>query len=887
MVVDADVTTNFILRSLVLALLVFHTAVPLAAGAQDSAAAPAAQRPVRRIPVTPELERTAFVDARARTLLARARTARITQDSGLRAYDARTLQRITVGLEIKRFGLGRTLLRAENAAHVQWSRGSGIWIEPTGRRAVAPMVKEAHVMMDLTAATPIPYFPGRESLWLPSSYARVAQLEVNEEDLLHPLASGAEAYYRFATGDSMSLRLPEGRVIALRELRITARRPEWRAFVGSFWFDVDQGHLVRAVYRLATDIDFWKVASEEQKREIQNLERIAAADTGEAARLAKEKLGSGAVEGISAIVRGIVTSFRGSVSSITVEYGLYEGRFWLPRLNIAEGEVQVSFMRMPIRIEEAFRYDDVNGDRAIARIPTSAEITGTGIDTTTSASFLIGTPPAALDDSVKAARARGDTLGDKARADLWSGRLRATADTLRMRADSARVAGDTVRARQRIRLAEAHEAQAREIIRRAESCATDSTYISRVNTRYGGAVRVAVRMPCDTTKLATSPDLPPNIYEPAEDFFGTEEERNKFLESLGLNLQGGWGPQPPTLHAGLDLVRYNRIEGLSVGLSAASQLGFGYSARAEARFGIADRVPNGEISVARSNGRSELRLGMFHRLAVANDDWGSPLSFGASLSNVIFGRDEGFYYRTWGAELSGVRDAPGASSTILLWRLFAERQRSAEPEPNTQFSLAHVLGDRDFARNIDAPSLTSLGVSGEMARAFGRDPSSFRLAARTRAEAAAIQGGDLLENGNYARLLTSATAGRALGPISLSITGAAGAATEDLPVQRAFYVGGLHTVRGQSARPDTLGFVGNSMWLGRGELGLAAIWAKPVLFYDVGWAGRREDFTKPGRPLSGAGVGLSLLDGLIRTDLSRGIWPEKHWRLDLYLDALF
>ena len=77
------------------------------------------------------------------------------------------------------------------------------------------------------------------------------------------------------------------------------------------------------------------------------------------------------------------------------------------------------------------------------------------------------------------------------------------------------------------------------------------------------------------------------------------------------------------------------------------------------------------------------------------------------------------------------------------------------------------------------------------------------------------------------------------------------------------------------------------MWLGRGELGLNTVWARPILFYDAGWAGRREDFGRPGRPLSGAGIGLSFLDGLIRTDVSKGIWPEKGWRLDLYLDALF
>jgi hypothetical protein len=63
--------------------------------------------------------------------------------------------------------------------------------------------------------------------------------------------------------------------------------------------------------------------------------------------------------------------------------------------------------------------------------------------------------------------------------------------------------------------------------------------------------------------------------------------------------------------------------------------------------------------------------------------------------------------------------------------------------------------------------------------------------------------------------------------------------------------------------------------------------ARPAVFYDLGWAGPRADFAHRGRPLSGAGVGVSLLDGLVRIDVARGIWPEKRWRADLYLEARF
>jgi hemolysin activation/secretion protein len=101
-------------------------------------------------------------------------------------------------------------------------------------------------------------------------------------------------------------------------------------------------------------------------------------------------------------------------------------------------------------------------------------------------------------------------------------------------------------------------------------------------------------------------------------------------------------------------------------------------------------------------------------------------------------------------------------------------------------------------------------------------------------------------------------------------------------------MGGLHTVRGQFARLDSIpGRVGDAFWLGRSELGFRSAALRPVLFLDVGWAGSRRAWDQVTRPMSGAGMGLSLLDGLLRIDVSRGIWPERRWRTDFHLGAIF
>ena len=60
-------------------------------------------------------------------------------------------------------------------------------------------------------------------------------------------------------------------------------------------------------------------------------------------------------------VKPMITPMKAMVSVITVEYGLHEGRFWLPRAQTVEGDAQVSFMHIPFKLEQRFTYASVNG----------------------------------------------------------------------------------------------------------------------------------------------------------------------------------------------------------------------------------------------------------------------------------------------------------------------------------------------------------------------------------------------------------------------------------------------------------------------------------------------------------------------------------------------
>lgn len=750
-------------------------------------------RQARRIPLTPELEASAYRDARSRDIITRARAARLTQDSTLTAYDAMSRQRISAGLSIGGIGRERLAFRSENASRVRWQQGVGVRIDVVGARTAIPMAfPGARVLEGMMEANAIPYFPGREGLLRFTGVERVTQ-----EDrglFINPLAAGSESYYQFTSGDSVSYDLPTGKRIQLREVRVIARKPRWDLIVGSLWFDLATAQPVRAVYRPSATFDILAFAREDDPND-------------------KD------VNDIPLLVKPLIEPMELKIAAFTVEYGLHDGRWWLPRLQTVEGTVRVGFMRMPMSAEESFRYNSVNGTEPLAPIVLTHE------DSLGRRRTHVGVNVGGSDNR----HARRDSLGN-ARLDRGDGEIEGL------------------------------------------GCPKGDT-LTRTRLRYGRTLPVQIRIPCDTAMLAHSPELPPSIFDPADELFGTRE-RDELVKDLSMSLQPGWGPQRPTLYYGLErgLVRYNRVEALSVGVGAEQVLGRGYTAAATARLGVGDWQPNGELQLRRDDGRRTIGIGAYRRLSASND-WNDPFSVGSSTAALLFGRDEGFYYRDWGAELTGTQQG-GLGSTVT-WRLFGEQQRRANLE--TQFSLAHPAGGRSFAGNIVADRATEAGLQSTIRRSFGLDPHGLRASTDLELEGAT-------GTFDYTRAALELTLSHGLGErLDGAITGGAGTTGGTVPAQRLWYLGGVQTVRGQYAGAQA----GNAYWLGRFELGSSFNAARPVVFYDMGWAGNRTRWSSPGKPMAGAGAGVSFLDGIFRVDVAKGIRPDKGWRTDFYLEARF
>jgi hypothetical protein len=249
------------------------------------------------------------------------------------------------------------------------------------------------------------------------------------------------------------------------------------------------------------------------------------------------------------------------------------------------------------------------------------------------------------------------------------------------------------------------------------------------------------------------------------------------------------------------------------------------------------------------------------------------------VSAFLFGRDEGFYYRSTGVELTRSRD-PRSDGARVDWRLFFENEREAKQK--TDFSLGP-----SFVPNITATNQQYVGSGLHVNHTAGLDPRGLRLLSDVRLEAAtALSKSDTIWN-RYARGAVDFTLSHGL-PQQLigAVTLSGGTSVGTVPTQRLWYLGGAQSVRGQ--RPDTAQS-GNAYWLTRSELAYDAGGYRPSLFADIGWTGDRTLLYKNeiGRPMSGVGIGSSIMDGLFRFDVARGLYPQKRWRVDMYVEARF
>ena len=710
----------------------------------------------------------AYLDSDARVLVERARERRAAVEGRIEAYSTLTRGRITVGLRALR--RDRTLYRCEEASRIDWRRGDTIRVEVLAAREAIPMFS-GKVRPGEGECGPGVFDPAADRL----GFVVGGGMSLEDSSFLHhPLAARSEADYRFRSGGTTTLRLADGTTIRLLELEVLPRRSEPSLVSGSLWLEDRSYAVVRAVLRLARPFDYERDHVPDDDDDDDDVPRI-------------------------------LRPLRADLRYVTIEYGLWDQQWWLPRLMALEGEAEAGrLLSVPLRMERTYEAYDVVALPADVPLPEPM---------LTDADSVCG-------DGGE----NGEGEEDTAEEDEDDG--------------------------------------ARDRPRRSVNCQCTGGRCQMTVTTFGA----------DSAGLVNSELLPGSIFAEGN-VLVSDQEMADLLERLQAIRAAPWGVAAVTWRSGfqgLDLIRYNRVEALSLGATANVDLGPA-AVDATVRMGVADLAPNFDLRVSRQTPFSRQHLAGYRRLEAAGP-MPASLGFGASLSALLFGRDDGDYYRALGIEAAR---EPAGGSNGLSWRVFGEVQRGAER--NTHVSLARAFGGDGFRENIVADDAEQVGLQVGLRATRGANPMGWRGGGSVSLLASA---------GSYRFVQPAATlSGAAPLPFDLlgSITLNGGLSFGDVPTQSLAYLGGGRTVRGYGGNSAR----GEAFWIARGELGTAAPGARIVLFGDAGWAGAREDLSAEPLLLS-AGAGVSFFDGLVRLDLARplkDVGAGRRWRVELQMDA--
>jgi len=673
----------------------------------------------------------------------------------------------------------RTIYRAESAARVWWSQDGPVVVQALAAREETPV--GVSPPEEITGLLDNVFDPAGDRIY----FGFAGDDDDDDPDefwVEHPFAAGSEGFYEFASGDTLNLSFPDGRRLQVAELQVIPREASIHLLTGSFWIEPESGALVRGVYRLAKEIDV-------------ELDLMVGEDEGELP------------------IPGIFKPMTFTISLITVEYALWDFKYWLPRSMRFEGQARAGILKAPGALDVSYRIEDV-----------------VGVD---------------------------DVESDSVRFDAW-----AVADSIfeAWQDESGYIPEDEWRRRiDHPDLADRIRAETQRSIQRVHN--GKETYLL---------------LPPDPESLHTSELLPPPIWKEAPGFT-SEAELRDFAERLAdiptpaaaaprLSLDWGFARE--------DLMRFNRVEGLSLGAQGVRPLDtpFGPAdARVVGRFGTADVEPSLELDLRWDGVRREFRVEAYHKLA-AVDQGGRHLGFGNSIIALLFGRDDGEYYRASGARIT--LEPASDRRASWTWTLYGEHQEGVER--NTNVSLPRLFdGGHAFRENIEGAQADQFGTRMTLRPYWGSERTGLQVGTEI-----SVQG----EVGDYQFVRADAafrTAFSFTPKLRSAFEVAGGTSWGDVPAQRLWYLGGSSSLRGY----DGSAVLGTSFVRARAEFARVYPVVSVSVFGDAGWAGDRGDIAVRDALFS-VGVGGSVLDGLMRIDIARGLRDPTGWRLELYLDGI-
>ncbi len=686
-----------------------------------------------------------YADPATRRLVLRAIERHQRQNSLVEDYRARLRYRLSFALGRRRWGMLPTAAVEEQEGVVQWQRPNDLRVDIIGRR-----FRSRSDEWDFSSTFDRPWFVPRGL----SDSVRLFGDEFPQRGALHPFAREGPAWYRYALTDSLTVFSPTRGMMRVVQVGVVPKRSGPALLAGTLLLDASNAEVVRFTFRyLGTSL--WVAPEAETARD------------------------SAQARGANAIVNRILTV------NAELEYGLQEGRYWMPYRQVLSGTLQAPLITdivVPFQVITTFEDYEINTGRAIV--------------------FDVPLPDSTESLSVEERRARRDSL----RAARRGGSERADSG-------SQDVAGRWAGGRYQVHTAPADS------LRQYPWADSLEFNLSASDERR------LRQLDADLSQMAE--DLP-------DDFTGAESHGFANLA---------------------DIVRYNRVQGLSLGLTyRLSVPGTQFtSIYTSARYGFSDGRILGQLTVVRDAPGGRWTLGGYRDIREV-DPFGRGLSVGNSFNALFAAHDNSDYYLAHGGSLSFQK-----SLDVGLDLTAGARYEEALSVRRAAKSVVNdVLGGSGiFPANPPVREGWFTQVGARLDGLWGASRWSLGLDGLTG------------EGESTARLFGSWRQRIGGGKRGFVLTARAGTATVPTLPQAEFRLGGLSTVRGFDYGLRR----GRAFWSAQADVPLTSKLLRPVLFIDAGNAAAPSKLFQ-GEPLVGAGVAVSILRGWIRLDFSHPITPD-------------
>ena len=723
---------------------------------------------------------TTYANRATQQLVARAMARHLEQDSSVRDYTAKLRYRVSFGFARRKWGDPLPVAVEEQDATLSWQLPNDLRVDMLGRRSASQLEG-----VDLASTFSHPWFVPRT---LGDSLRIFGASQTPSRAAPHPLARGADRFYRYVAGDSVII-ATSARRLTIQSVTVTPKFADGAYVAGRIWLDVTTGDVVRFTFRFV-GTQLW----------VDSNELVNGKDSASATRDSKF---------VSQILE----------LNADLEFSLQDNQHWMPYRQVIAGKVSMPFgVDFAVPFEAKTTFDDyvVNSGRKVV--------------------FDAGFP--------RDTNARGRNGGRLVAGNPGSGRAggppsSSLPDSVQRRVDS---------------------------LRRSDTGAFRRRFRNRTGYLPGGGKYEIHRPPADSMRN----------YNGWSDslVLGESDSDRRRLQQAMSDLAHITEALPPemtgrprfgiTWEKVSDILRYNRVNGttLSVGVRIPAPISF-TDIFVTGRVGLADERLMARVAAVRDAPGGRLIVAGLRDL-VDIDAFSQGLTFGNSLRAIFTGHDDGAYLLAQGARVTFETSAGHGTELMLSAR--AEDERSVTSSARAFFP--RIVGTDGYF-----PETTPVREGFATGAGLKLDHTGAGMRWM-------VDGEGLLMGGQGAGRIAAELRFQRLagGWATIRLKGGMALGIDSLP-QLALRAGGLNTVRGYDFGVQS----GDALWAAQLDVsrpGKGAV--KLVGFIDAGQAWSRANVSAA-RVLSGAGIGVSVLGGFIRAELSHPLTEAagRGFRFDL------